>query len=209
MSTTLAIVPAEAAPDSELAEKGSTILTVARATNVRTPQEAEAAAYTLTSVIKPFKARVTDFFKPLKQSADAAKKALLDAEKSLLGPATEAETIIKGKLATFASEEEARRKAAAELAAKAVSDAPAMAAVLPFSSGPVKVAGVSFRETWRAEVTDLGAFLVWVAADLKNRSGYVLPNPDALGAWAKATKGAFPIPGVEAVSENIVAAGRS
>lgn len=203
---TLSIVPAEPAADSTLAAQGGEILDIARRMVIASAADAERAACALTKVVKPFKSRVADFFKPLKKAQDEAKKRILEAEESILGPAKEAEAILKGKIATWTAEEEERRKAAAAAASKAD---PELAAVVPMApAGPVKVAGVTMRETWRAEVTDSPALFRWVAEDLPNRADYILPNMEALDRWAKGTHGRPPLPGVEAFSEKVVAAGR-
>jgi hypothetical protein len=61
-----------------------------------------------------------------------------------------------------------------------------------------KVAGISTRETWAAEVTDKAAFLAWAAKPENNF--YADANVVALNSRARAEKGAMRIPGVKAVS---------
>jgi hypothetical protein len=70
-----------------------------------------------------------------------------------------------------------------------------------------RVEGVSFRDNWRAEVTDKVAFVAAIAArpDLVN---LVDPNVAALNHLARAYKGALDIAGVRVWCEQIVAASR-
>lgn len=62
--------------------------------------------------IKGMATRVAAFFKPAKQQADAAKKAILDMERQLADPLANAEQLCKRKMITF--QEEENRKAEAE-----------------------------------------------------------------------------------------------
>jgi hypothetical protein len=70
-----------------------------------------------------------------------------------------------------------------------------------------KVAGVAFRETWSAKVTDLAALVKYVAAH-PQFAGLLSANMPALNAQARSLKGQLQIPGVEAVCTRDVAAGR-
>lgn len=69
-----------------------------------------------------------------------------------------------------------------------------------------KVAGVSYRETWRAEVTDLKA-LCRAIADGAQPTALVTANTSALNGLARSLKGQGKVPGVKFVSEKTVAAG--
>lgn len=51
--------------------------------------------------IKGMARRITDFFEPMKQRQDEAKRAILDAEKKLAGPLEQAETMAKHAMLTF------------------------------------------------------------------------------------------------------------
>ena len=65
-----------------------------------------------------------------------------------------------------------------------------------------KVAGISFRVDWSAEVTDLSQ-LVLAVAEQRQSIGLLLPNQTALNQMARALKGSMRVPGVEAVSKRI------
>ena len=62
-----------------------------------------------------------------------------------------------------------------------------------------KVAGVSSRETWSAEIYDKPAFLEWAAKPENNV--YADPNGPMLNSRARAEKEQLRIPGVRAVSK--------
>lgn len=72
---------------------------------------------------------------------------------------------------------------------------------------PTQVAGISHRVVWHAEVGDLHALVKAAATDTRLLP-YLLPNMPALNQLARGTGGGFNVPGVLAVSENVVAAGR-
>jgi hypothetical protein len=67
-----------------------------------------------------------------------------------------------------------------------------------------KVAGVSYRKDYTAEVVDMVAFLAWVVGS-KDRQHYVEPVMSALKKLAQATQGAVSIPGVRFGVKDIVA----
>lgn len=114
-------------------------------------------------------------------------------------------------------EAEAAERAAAEARAKAdaaqteieIAD---VAPVLPMIA-PAKADGISSRQNWKAECTDLQA-LVSAAAAASARGdttllGYLEPNTKALGQVAKALKGAARIPGVRIYAEESIAVRRA
>lgn len=108
-----------------------------------------------------------------------------------------------------AAEAEARAKADAAKAEIEIAD---VAPVLPMIA-PAKADGISSRQNWKAEVTDLHA-LVSAAAAAAARGdttllGYIEPNTKALGQVAKALKGAARIPGVRIFAEEGIAVRRS
>ncbi len=69
-----------------------------------------------------------------------------------------------------------------------------------------KMAGVSFRETWRADVTNLRE-LCRAIADGHQPTSLVLPNQTALNGLARSLKNQARVPGVRFVAEKTVAAG--
>jgi hypothetical protein len=69
-----------------------------------------------------------------------------------------------------------------------------------------KVAGVSYREVWRADVTDIKT-LCRAIADGSQPSSLVTANMTALNGIARSLKSQARVPGVRFVSEKTVAAG--
>lgn len=69
-----------------------------------------------------------------------------------------------------------------------------------------KVAGVSYRESWKAEVTDLKV-LCRAIADGTQPTSMVTANMTALNGIARSLKGQASVPGVRFLSEKTVSAG--
>ena len=159
-----------------------------------------------------------------KRKAEDARKQIVLLQDTVLGPVLEARKTIEKKCAAF--EEEERRVAA--LNQKAINDEAlrrqeeqrqldaamadteeaaedALTAPLPPPLTPIvkpevaKVAGVSARETWGAEATDLKAFYRWcIETDNMYLAGE--PNMIGLNSRARAEKAPMKIPGIKAVS---------
>lgn len=70
---------------------------------------------------------------------------------------------------------------------------------------PRKAEGIAHRTTWRAEVTDLAALAKACIAGEQPMS-FIQPNMSLLGTFARDQKDKLSIPGVKAVSEDIIAA---
>jgi hypothetical protein len=158
-----------------------------------------------------------------KRKAEAGRQAIIALQDRVLGPVMEARKTISAKCAAFEAEErraaEETRKAlereaiarqdeqreldaamadtpeAAEDALTEPLEAPAVPTVKPLVA---KVAGVSTRETWAAEVVDKAAFLAWAAKPENNY--YADANVVALNSRARAEHEKMQIPGVKAVS---------
>lgn len=60
--------------------------------------------------IKESSSRVTDFFKPMKDSAYKAHKSICDREKEMLKPLTAAEKLVKGRIGEYTQEQERKRR---------------------------------------------------------------------------------------------------
>lgn len=161
------------------------------------------------------KKRVIDFWAEAKKKAAEAHKAICNQEKSMLDPLKDIESRVKAKIGAFdlaerkrlAEEEERRRVAAAEAAALAMeaeaageteiaAEAVAMAAMeaATVSYAP-KTAGVSTRFEWRARVVD----------PMKVPRMFLVVDEKALAAYAKTTKGKYPVDGVEFYEAPVVA----
>ena len=67
-----------------------------------------------------------------------------------------------------------------------------------------KASGISTRETWSAEVTNIRLLAKAVAAGTA-APNLILPNTTALNGLARSLKGAMNVPGVKAVAETTTA----
>jgi len=160
--------------------------------------------------------------KESKRKAELARAEIVALQDRILAPVLAARETISGKCKAFEAEErrvaalnqerlnaeaharqdEERQFEAAmaetEEAAEEALTEPLPPPVVPIVKPEVaKVAGVSTRETWAAEITDKAAFLAWAARPENNF--YAEPNMVALNSRARAEKGALRIPGVKAV----------
>jgi len=190
---------------------------------VKTPEQYTEASDFLKAV-KGAQKRVTDFFGPMKSKAHEAWKAITTTEAATLKPLQDAEAQVKRVLITYQTEQEAIRQAeqrrlqaasdesarkererlekeAAKLKtpelreARLEQAAAVIAPVVTVAAVTPVIAGQSVRKTWKARV---------VNAALLPRE-YTLPNQQALDAFAKATKGAIPLSGVEFYEESTLA----
>lgn len=173
----------------------------------------------LMSGFKSAKKSVEDFFKPMKDSAFQAHRAICDREKVLLAPYADADKTIKSKVTTYNAEQrrlaeikaaELRAKQEAEAqrlmdeAVKAESDGDNSAAESLLKQAEItetintptiqteKVTGISYRTTYSVEVTHMEA----VPCEL---NGAVIRPVDisAIKKLAQITKGAISIPGIK------------
>lgn len=128
--------------------------------------------------------------------------ARLARQKEEAARAAEAEALRQAALIENAKERERMQKeaerrraeaeaAAAKAAAKEEAASEVVAPVVQVASVTPKVQGQAVRRVWRAKVVNVA---------LVPRE-YLLPNQQALDAFARATKGAVKLPGVEFVSE--------
>lgn len=195
---------------------------------------AEIAADEMSRVrakIKDFEAQRKAITKPL----DDTKRAVMDLFRGPLNTLTKAESVIKGKLYAYQQEKEKAARAAAEAerkrieanaakrAARAESKgdeaaaeeirleaeleaAQAAQAVEQANSG--KVAGITARDNWKAEVTDLKT-LAQAVADGRLPPHFIQPNMAELNKYAKAVKDTMTVPGVRIYNDKVVAARRS
>lgn len=183
--------------------------------------------------IKTLRKEIEEHHAPIVSAALAAHRAAVAARKKLDEPLDQAEREIKRRMGDYQTEqdrlrrveqarleaeararEEARRleEAAAleaagqrEEAEQVLAEEPAILDV-PVAAPPVpKVAGVSMRDRWTAEVVDKGAFVRAVAAN-PALLALVAPDAAALNRMAQALKGELKIPGVRVRRESIVAA---
>ena len=180
------------------------------------------AEYTVASdflkTIKGAQSKVVAFFAPMKQKAHEAHKAITTQESAMLKPLYDAENALKRNMLTFYAEQEriridAQRKLQAEAdeaarkererlereAAKLKTPelreqrleqaAAVIAPVVQVASVAPVVSGQSVRKTWTAKVVDVSQV----------PREWMVVNEKALDSFAKATKGAVKVPGVEFV----------
>ena len=118
------------------------------------------------------------------ETANAAKR------KKLLEEAASAERI--------AARAAAKQEVAEENAAAVVAPVIAVASAAP------KTAGISVRKSWKAEIVDLSAFLLFACEN--KRTDLLLPNMKVLEALAKGLKDQAAIPGVKFSEESVMSA---
>ena len=217
-------IPAQA---KQLIAETEVVVAQAQAFTIATITDYQLAGMEL-KVIKGRMKELDDLRKSLTRPLDEAKKRIM----ALFTPAEDrlkkAENLIKRAMLGYQQEqerkrqeEEARLRKIAEdeqrrrdaLAAKQAEKARArgneeraqeILENVPIIPTPVvlkeqpKVKGIATREIWKFRVVNVS---------LLPRE-YMLPNGKMLLAFAQATKGTIPVPGVEFYSEEIVAAGR-
>ena len=191
-----------------------------------------AAAETLKEISRMEKL-ITEHHKPIKQAAKNAHTIAVAAEKKFLDPLTKAKNVIRNSLVCWTTEqerirqeterkqrEEAQRKEEEErLAAAAeaekqgrseaevdlILDTPEPVAPVAVTPSYTKVAGVSTRETWKAEVIDMKQ-LCRAIVEGKAPVEAVSPNMPVLNSMARKSKADLEIPGVKAIKETGVSA---
>lgn len=228
----ITLVEPEPEKEHALETKALDIASQAKTLVIRDPLTFQKAGDFLR-LIKGMSQEVASFFEPLKKKAHEAHKALTTAEKEKLAPLVDAETHLKRGMAAWQEEEEkrrreeerrlqeeARKKAEEERLALAVQaeESGDVASAEELLAAPVetplvivkaetKVAGVSFRENWKATVTDLRALALGVAEGSVPPMA-ILPNVSFLDGQARALKGQLSYPGVKTYAEKVVSATR-
>lgn len=183
--------------------------------------------------LKDAQKRVTDFFSPIKKKAHEAWKSITAKESEVLTPLKNAESTVKNKMLTYQRQEEEKRQAEqrrlqAEADARARKEQERLmkkaeqmktpekqeeyrqaaeevqAPVVAVQSEAPKVAGISTRKTWKAEVTDKKAF---VEAALKddNLLAFLEIDMSKMNKLAAATKGQISYPGIKFFEETSMA----
>ena len=192
------------------------------------------AAAEFLKEVKSAQKRVTDFFALLKKKTHEAWKAVIASENQVLNPLKAAEISVKEKMLTFqqeqqrkAYEEQAQLQVEAdaraererqrllkqaeklktpELKEQRITEAEEIdAPVVSVHIETPKVAGISTRKVWKAEVTDKLAFIEAAIKD-SNLLGFITIDESALNRVAQATKGALEYPGVKFYENEIMAA---
>ncbi len=217
----VAVMPElEPVDEQQLTQEVTDIELRAESFVIQTPEDYEAASE-FGKLLKQKAAEVTGFFKPMKDSAYQAHKAVCDREKAMLTPLKNAEKIVKKTMGDYLMEqerirreaEEAARRAAEEERERKLKEAMALeaagdkegaeaaveeAVVMDEATGysvpaPVKpkVSGVSTSKDW--EITSINTAKVPV-----NFNGMELRPVDqaAVMRLIRASKGSIAIPGI-------------
>ena len=219
--STVAVMPElEPVDEQQLTQEVTDIEFRAESFVIQTPEDYEAAGE-FGKLLKRKAAEVTGFFKPMKDSAYQAHKAVCDREKAMLTPLKNAEKIVKKTMGDYLMEqerirreaEEAARRAAEEERERKLKEAMALeaagdkegaeaaveeAVVMDEATGysvpasvKPKVSGVSTSKDW--EITSIDTAKVPV-----NFSGMELRPVDqaAVIRLIRASKGSIAIPGI-------------
>lgn len=189
----------------------------ANAIQIRTPDEYGLAGDEL-KIIKALEKQVMDTFADPIKKAHAAHKSLVAAKDKHLEPLEAAERIIKGKMSTYAAEQERIRQererelqeqmrrqeeerqlaeaVAAEQAgnaeeATAIMEQPVIAPPVVLASTTPKLSGVATVENWKFRITD----------ETQIPREYLLVDQVKIGKVVRAMKSNTNIPGVQAYPE--------
>jgi hypothetical protein len=218
--------------EREIDEKRGEVITIARGITITDQATYERAASHLTAV-KALLVKVGETFDDLVSAAHKAHKLLVERRKQHTDPLLDAERLLKLKMSAYVAEQEriARQRAAeaearareeaearrleeaAELeaageseAAMASLDAPVLVVLPPPPPIAVpKAEGITSREVWHGEVTDLAA-LVKAIAEGKAPITFITPATSQVSQWARATRGSVQVPGVRVWSTKEIAA---
>ena len=180
-------------------------------------------------ILKTMSKKITEHYEPTRAALEKAKKELFKARDTMLGPIEEAMKIVSCKASAYEAEEARRVREAARLAEEAerkrledeaiaraeamekagassladvIIEQPIEVKVVEQAPEVAKVAGVSARIAYHAEVDDLG-MLIKYAAQNTAFTDYLLPNMPRLNALARESKESLTIPGVRSVAETV------
>lgn len=213
-------MPVEVVKEKEIQNEVNRVEIQVKDMVISSEEEYEKAAE-IGRQIKEKAKTVTDFFKPMKDSAYQAHKAVCDREKTMLKPLQEAEKILKKIMSEYYQEQERKRleleenmrreaeaererklnEAAelekdgkteeAEVALMEAQIVESVAAGATVVMPTIKTKGVSNRKDWKIESIDHGKVPVTF-------SGIVIRPVDekAVMRLIKASKGSIQIPGI-------------
>jgi hypothetical protein len=217
-------------PDDQIGSQRSDLVAQA-ALLIVTDQASADRAGKLVTEIRALLAEVKATFDPVCDAAHTAHKVACGKRAEHADPLLRAERALKDRVGTWAlSEERKRREEAARQAAEArkrdeearLAEAQALAdagepeeaervlvdetlVAPPAPVAPMKVAGVSVRPVWKAEVTNLRELLEEIVAG-RAPITFVEPAAGAIQKHTAATDGKAVPKGVRAWQENAVAA---
>ena len=222
-------------PDRELQHEADSWIGLAEALKVVDALSYEIAG-THLHAIKALQGEADATFDPIISKAHQAHAEALKQKRRITDPLTRAESLLKRNMGSYIQEqqrkqrEEERRlreeaeRVAAEAREVEIEEAEATGAtteeVAAIIQAPLRVApvvtapatprmqGISSRENWKAEVTNLLALIKFVAAN-PQFANLLQPNTVAIGGMARSMRSAMNIPGIKVWSESNIAAKRS
>ena len=156
--------------EEELGVEVTEIEVRAQAVTINSDQGYEAAGE-FGVMLKKKAAEVTEFFKPLKDSAYKAHKAICDREKEMLTPLRNAEKTLKKTMGDYAMEQERKRREAEEAARRAAEEESRRKleeAALLEKAGDKAGAEAAFQD---AEINEDVSRMVCVAGDAPKAKG--------------------------------------
>jgi hypothetical protein len=217
----------------ELESKALSVPDRAKALTIATDQDFERAGEMLKT-IKGLRAEIDETFDPIIGKAHEAHKEALAQKRKVDAPLVEAEAILKPRIAAYMQEQDrirreqeliAQKKAQEEAERQQLEDAvrleelgetewanevlnekPVVAPVVLPRTVP-KVAGVTMRQTWSAQVISL-QLLVKAVAEGKVPLLALQANTTFLNQQARSMKDQLNYPGVKAVPDNNISARR-
>ena len=205
----------------------SPIVEYAKSIIVETP-EAYGDSTDQLLLIKEKRKFIAEKFRDPKNQALKAHRSICGLEKEVLYPLDQAERIIKPKLIAYQNKQEEKRRAeeiklqekarkeqekiderarkkaekarekGKEEVAEAIENSVPTTPIPTVSSYVPKVSGISTRKVWKVKVVN----------EKKIPRQYMIPNMPMLSKLAKATKGELEIPGIEFLTEDIMAVGK-
>lgn len=214
-------------PDAgQLQNEADAALNTASICVVLNDDDLQFATDQMTAMTKRIK-ELEDVRKSITKPLDTAKKNVMALFKPITESLQTAVGQIKVQISGYVSEKERklaeeRAKAEAEAAAtraalekkaeeaetpeqaEALREVAALATAAPVPAKIEKVKGLVTKKVWKAKVTDMPAFLVYVATH-PELAQCVTVNEAALARYASATGGTVNVPGVEFTQETQVA----
>ena len=196
--TVVAVLPKNGAAsprEVELGSEVSKIEAMAEAVSINSDQDYESAGQ-FGVMLKQKAAEVTEFFKPLKDSAYKTHRAICDREKEMLTPLRNAEKTLKKTMGDYALEKERKRREAEERRRKAESSRKSSGTSKSASKSSASKKSSSSSSSVKFEEADDTDFKL--SNDFRENRGR-LPVPIS-GAYAITSRyGTYNVPGLRGV----------
>ena len=185
---------------ADLLTEGEAAVNSANFMGVAIATEADCAAATaeMNACAKRLK-ELDALRKSITKPMDEAKKAVMALFNPVTEKYTQAVAIYKAGIADYQ-----RRIEAEAMAARLAAEAAASIVATPVVAAPKKIEGATVRKKLKAEVTDLAAYLHYVA-DHPELHATISVKAAALDRFISATGGAVRVPGVAVHEETSIA----